>query len=51
MEGRSLVPVLKGGTRPETVYVWEHAGNRALVIVSYTDPRVTCVHVDPCLGV
>ena len=29
-EGRSLVPVLRGGTRPETVYVWEHEGNRAL---------------------
>jgi arylsulfatase len=30
VKGRSLVPVLKGGTRPETVYVWEHEGNRAL---------------------
>jgi arylsulfatase A-like enzyme len=30
MEGRSLVPVFEGGTRPETVYVWEHEGNRAL---------------------
>jgi arylsulfatase len=30
VEGRSLLPVLEGGTRPETVYVWEHEGNRAL---------------------
>jgi arylsulfatase A-like enzyme len=29
-EGRSLLPVLKGSTRPETVYVWEHEGNRAI---------------------
>jgi len=30
VEGRSLTPVLKGESRPETVYVWEHEGNRAL---------------------
>jgi len=30
VEGRSLLPVLEGGTRPQTVYVWEHEGNRAL---------------------
>jgi arylsulfatase len=30
LEGRSLVPVLQGGTRPERVYVWEHEGNRAI---------------------
>jgi arylsulfatase A-like enzyme len=29
-EGRSLIPVLAGGTRPETTYVWEHEGNRAI---------------------
>jgi arylsulfatase len=29
-EGRSLVPVLAGGTRPNVVYGWEHEGNRAL---------------------
>jgi arylsulfatase len=30
MEGRSLFPVLRGGTRPETIYGWQHEGNRAL---------------------
>jgi len=30
MEGRSLIPVLQGGTRPSTVYAWEHEGNRAV---------------------
>ncbi len=30
VEGRSLVPVLAGGSRPETSYVWEHEGNRAI---------------------
>jgi arylsulfatase len=30
VEGRSLLPVLAGGTRPETIYGWEHEGNRAL---------------------
>ena len=30
VEGRSLLPVLEGGTRPQTVYVWEHEGNRAI---------------------
>jgi arylsulfatase A-like enzyme len=30
MEGRSLMPVLAGGTRPEATYVWEHEGNRAI---------------------
>jgi arylsulfatase len=30
MEGRSLVPLFDGGTRPEATYVWEHEGNRAL---------------------
>lgn len=30
VEGRSLLPVLGGGTRPDTVYIWEHEGNRAL---------------------
>jgi arylsulfatase A-like enzyme len=30
MEGRSLVPVLAGGTRPEATYIWEHEGNRAI---------------------
>jgi len=29
-EGRSLIPVFLGGTRPETTYVWEHEGNRAI---------------------
>lgn len=29
-EGRSLIPVLEGGTRPETTYIWEHEGNRAI---------------------
>jgi arylsulfatase A-like enzyme len=29
-EGRSLIPVLEGGKRPETTYVWEHEGNRAI---------------------
>jgi arylsulfatase len=30
VEGRSLLPVLAGGTRPEAVYAWEHEGNRAI---------------------
>jgi len=30
MEGRSLLPLFQGGTRPDTVYVWEHEGNRAI---------------------
>jgi arylsulfatase A-like enzyme len=30
MEGRSLIPVLEGDTRPATTYVWEHEGNRAI---------------------
>jgi arylsulfatase len=30
MEGRSLVPLLQGGTRARAVYVWEHEGNRAI---------------------
>jgi arylsulfatase len=30
VEGRSLVPVLQGATRPPVVYGWEHEGNRAL---------------------
>jgi arylsulfatase A-like enzyme len=30
VEGRSLLPVLAGGTRPEVVYGWEHEGNRAI---------------------
>jgi arylsulfatase len=30
MAGRSLIPLFRGGTRPETVYVWEHEGNRAI---------------------
>jgi arylsulfatase len=30
VEGRSLTPVLLGGTRPTAVYGWEHEGNRAL---------------------
>jgi arylsulfatase len=29
-EGRSLVPVLEGGTRPVAMYAWEHEGNRAI---------------------
>ena len=30
MEGRSLLPLLQGRTRPAARYVWEHEGNRAL---------------------
>jgi len=30
LAGRSLLPLFQGGTRPETVYVWEHEGNRAV---------------------
>jgi arylsulfatase A-like enzyme len=30
MEGRSLLPLFEGGTRPPAVYVWEHEGNRAI---------------------
>jgi arylsulfatase len=30
VEGRSLLPVLLGGTRPSVVYGWEHEGNRAV---------------------
>ena len=30
LEGRSLVRVLAGETRPEATYVWEHEGNRAI---------------------
>ncbi len=30
MEGRSLLTLLQGGTRPPAVYVWEHEGNRAI---------------------
>ena len=30
VEGRSLLPVLAGGTRPEAILGWEHEGNRAL---------------------
>jgi arylsulfatase A-like enzyme len=30
MEGRSLVPLFQGGTRPMAVYAWEHEGNRAI---------------------
>jgi arylsulfatase A-like enzyme len=30
LEGRSLVPLLEGETRPAPVYVWEHEGNRAI---------------------
>src|SRR6185295_12975525 len=30
VEGRSLTPVLQGGTRPTAVYGWEHEGNRAI---------------------
>jgi arylsulfatase A-like enzyme len=30
VEGRSLVPLLRGATRPRAVYVWEHEGNRAV---------------------
>ena len=29
-EGRSLTPVFQGNTRPETNYVWEHEGNKAI---------------------
>jgi hypothetical protein len=30
MAGRSLIPLFQGGTRPETVYIWEHEGNEAI---------------------
>jgi arylsulfatase A-like enzyme len=30
VEGRSLLPVLTGGERPDVVYGWEHEGNRAV---------------------
>jgi arylsulfatase len=30
VEGRSLVPLLAGESRPAAVYVWEHEGNRAI---------------------
>ena len=30
LEGRSLLPVLAGGNRPDAVYGWEHEGNRAV---------------------
>lgn len=30
MEGRSLVPLLRGEARAPAVYVWEHEGNRAI---------------------
>jgi arylsulfatase A-like enzyme len=30
VEGRSLIPVLQGGTRPQILYGWEHEGNRAV---------------------
>ena len=30
MEGHSLLPVMRGGTRPAPVLGWEHEGNRAL---------------------
>jgi len=30
VEGRSLVPLFAGGTRPDATYVWEHEGNRAI---------------------
>jgi arylsulfatase len=30
VEGRSLIPVLQGGTRPPVIYGWEHEGNRAI---------------------
>jgi arylsulfatase len=30
LEGRSLFPILAGGTRPDSVYIWEHEGNRAI---------------------
>jgi hypothetical protein len=30
VEGRSLIPVLQGGTRPSVIYGWEHEGNRAV---------------------
>ncbi len=29
-EGRSLLPLFTGGTRPDAAYVWEHEGNRAI---------------------
>jgi arylsulfatase A-like enzyme len=30
LEGRSLIPVFEGRTRPEVIYGWEHEGNRAI---------------------
>jgi arylsulfatase len=30
LEGRSLLPLFAGGSRPDAVYVWEHEGNRAI---------------------
>ncbi len=30
LEGRSLLPVLRGETRPDAKLFWEHAGNRAV---------------------
>jgi arylsulfatase len=30
MEGRSLIPVFAGQSRPDVVYGWEHEGNRAV---------------------
>jgi arylsulfatase len=30
LEGRSLLPLLVGESRPEPLYVWEHEGNRAI---------------------
>jgi len=30
VEGRSLVPLFVGESRPDAVYVWEHEGNRAI---------------------
>ena len=30
LEGRSLLPLFAGESRPDPVYVWEHEGNRAL---------------------
>jgi arylsulfatase len=30
LEGRSLLPLLRGATRPQSIYVWEHEGNRAI---------------------
>jgi arylsulfatase A-like enzyme len=30
LEGKSLVPLLTGGTRPDPLYIWEHEGNRAI---------------------